>query len=55
MVKGIMLSALDSVVTVVGPCSLSRCGNSDVELLGFDNADCCSSNDITAKNLSVNR
>jgi hypothetical protein len=50
-----MLSALDSVVTVVGFCSLARCGSNDVELSGFDNADCRSSSDITVKILPVYR
>lgn len=55
MNKGIMLAPFDSLATVLGPCSLARCGKSDVELSGFDNADCRSSNDVTVKILPVYR
>jgi hypothetical protein len=55
MDKGIMLATLDSLATVLGSYSLALCGNSDVELSGFDDADCRSSNDITVKILPVYR
>jgi len=39
MNTGIMLSALDSVASVLGSCSVAGCGKKDVELSGFDNAE----------------
>jgi len=39
MDKGITLSPLDSVASVLGSCAMTSCGNYDLELSGFDNAD----------------